>query len=656
MSYVRRYLPWIVVGLALVYVGFAMRSTGTPPKTPAYVEAGKLPVHYLGRVKPLDTLARNSLLAISNRQTYRDADGKERPAMVWLLDLMTCIVRGGESTPKLSAKERQFRIDDPETRRLLELEDRPDSMYAYEEFQPHVAAFMQSLRDRFENLGGRQASDEDRKLLELATQIDDYEKYARYETTHRVFRIDNLQLLALLGLDRRDGLRYAYFEFVPHVADLLREAERVEEIPPKNHTEYEAAVSKLAQAFQLHVGLALIQAKTLQVVPPLRAREQWRTLVEAIKTGDGSPALQDWQQMLSTYAADEPTRFNKAVAEYGRLVDEALPTVSEKSRFEVFFNHLEPFNQCMYLYVAMFLLACTSWIVWERPLGRSALWLGIFVLLFQTWALFVRAYLQDWRPPVTNLYSSAVFVGWVCVVLGLILEFFYPYAIASAAASILGFATAFLAHHLAASGDTIEVMQAVLNTNFWLATHVVAVTIGYASTLLAGVLGLAFVVRGVLTSTLTADMMRGLSTMIYGIVCFATLFSFTGTVLGGIWADQSWGRFWGWDPKENGALIIVVWNALILHARWSGMVKQRGMALLSVVGIDVTMWSWIGTNQLGVGLHAYGFNNTLAMIAVATWIGSTAVIALGLTPMKHWRSIQAQQLGKAIATPRLRSA
>ena len=93
--------------------------------------------------------------------------------------------------------------------------------------------------------------------------------------------------------------------------------------------------------------------------------------------------------------------------------------------------------------------------------------------------------------------------------------------------------------------------------------------------------------------------------MVYGIVCFATLFSFVGTVLGGIWADQSWGRFWGWDPKENGALIIVLWNALILHARWGGLVRQRGLICLAIFGNIVTSWSWFGTNMLGIGLHSY---------------------------------------------------
>jgi cytochrome c biogenesis factor len=95
--------------------------------------------------------------------------------------------------------------------------------------------------------------------------------------------------------------------------------------------------------------------------------------------------------------------------------------------------------------------------------------------------------------------------------------------------------------------------------------------------------------------------------MIYGVVCFATLFSLVATILGGIWADQSWGRFWGWDPKENGALLIVLWNAIILHARWGGLARERGLALMTVFGNVVTSFSWFGVNMLGVGLHSYGF-------------------------------------------------
>ena len=128
--------------------------------------------------------------------------------------------------------------------------------------------------------------------------------------------------------------------------------------------------------------------------------------------------------------------------------------------------------------------------------------------------------------------------------------------------------------------------------------------------------------------------------IIYAIVCFATLFSFVGTVLGGIWADQSWGRFWGWDPKENGALIIVLWNALILHARWGGLVKERGLANLAVVGNIVTSWSWFGTNMLGIGLHSYGFMDSGFKWLMA-FIGSQLLlIGLGLIPLRYWRSFR----------------
>jgi ABC-type transport system involved in cytochrome c biogenesis permease subunit len=137
---------------------------------------------------------------------------------------------------------------------------------------------------------------------------------------------------------------------------------------------------------------------------------------------------------------------------------------------------------------------------------------------------------------------------------------------------------------------------------------------------------------------LTADARRQLTAMIYGTVCFATLLSFVGTMLGGIWADQSWGRFWGWDPKENGAGMLVLMNALILHARWGGMIKERGMATLALLANMVTAWSWFGTNQLGVGLHAYGFSKALAEGCALFWAFNLAVLALGAMPLRYWRA------------------
>ena len=120
--------------------------------------------------------------------------------------------------------------------------------------------------------------------------------------------------------------------------------------------------------------------------------------------------------------------------------------------------------------------------------------------------------------------------------------------------------------------------------------------------------------------------------MVYGVVCFATLFSFIGTILGGIWADQSWGRFWGWDPKENGALMIVLWNVFILHARWGGLAKERNLMVMAVFGNIVTSLSWFGVNMLGIGLHSYGFMDKAFVWLIVFVASQLAVMALGWMP------------------------
>jgi ABC-type transport system involved in cytochrome c biogenesis permease subunit len=176
----------------------------------------------------------------------------------------------------------------------------------------------------------------------------------------------------------------------------------------------------------------------------------------------------------------------------------------------------------------------------------------------------------------------------------------------------------------------MPVLQAVLDTQFWLSTHVITVTAGYAVTFLAGFIGICALVHRMVTRydsypagtqpKSMKDFQQILYRMSYGVICFAIFFSFIGTVLGGLWADDSWGRFWGWDPKENGALMIVLWNALILHARWDKQVGPRGFAALAVLGNVITAWSWFGTNQLGIGLHSYGFTSG-ALLGLGSFIG-----------------------------------
>src|SRR6201998_2394620 len=187
-------------------------------------------------------------------------------------------------------------------------------------------------------------------------------------------------------------------------------------------------------------------------------------------------------------------------------------------------------------------------------------------------------------------------------------------------------------------------LRAVLDTNVGLATHVVMVTLGYSSVALAGFLGIIYILRGLFTTSFDETTASSLSRMIYGITCFATLFSFVGTILGGIWADQSWGRFWGWDPKENGALLIVLWNAIILHARWGGFVRERGIAVMSVFGNIVVSLSWFGVNMLGVGLHSYGFMDQAFGVLLAFIASQLLIMGLGLLPHRYWRGIRARNV------------
>ena len=179
-----------------------------------------------------------------------------------------------------------------------------------------------------------------------------------------------------------------------------------------------------------------------------------------------------------------------------------------------------------------------------------------------------------------------------------------------------------------ADGDTIEVMQAVLDSNFWLATHVVAINLGYAGVVIAGVIG-HFYLFTALKKHPDKSELNDIIKIVYGALAFGFIFVFTGTVLGGIWADQSWGRFWGWDPKENGALLIALWCLILFHSRIGGLIRELVFAAGAIFGIVVVMWAWFGINLLGVGLHSYGFIDGVFSRLVIYTFGQIALV-LGL--------------------------
>jgi ABC-type transport system involved in cytochrome c biogenesis permease subunit len=468
-------------------------------------------------------------------------------------------------------------------------------------------------------------------LLNVEAEFADKEERGRKAP---VFRIDHPQLQNALGLQPREGYRYSIEDFGEKLRTLAEPLQTVHRRKDEGHP-LDAYETQLFE-FERHLAYyqRLADFSVPNVIPPQGGKD-WSTLADAAKAE--TPDVASWRQMLISYARNDVPAFNAAVASYLERMQQERPKDVRKAALEVRFNRLDPFNTTKWLYLVGFVLACLAWLGWSKPLNAASWRMMAFVFVVHTIALGVRMYLSG-RPPVTNLYSSAIFIGWGSVLLGLILERIYKLGIGNLVASVAGFATLQIAHILAAEGDTMEVLQAVLDTQFWLATHVTCITLGYATTYVAGLLGLIYILRGVFTRSLTPDVASSLTRMIYGTVCFATFFSFIGTVLGGLWADDSWGRFWGWDPKENGALMIVLWNALLLHARWGGLAKARGIAILSVFGNVVVSWSWFGVNQLGVGLHSYGFTSGVTWSLIIFALTQFVAIGFALTPLERWKS------------------
>ncbi|MFO0810718.1 MAG: cytochrome c biogenesis protein CcsA [Gemmataceae bacterium] len=617
MSSWTRLAPWAaaVVGILCVAAP-AMRSPykGSTDLT----EFAALPVVEGGRVKPMDTVARTNLTIVSSRQTFDVSDEVTgKPAIEWLLDVMAA----KEPFTGEAAKLKVFRITSLEVLSLLKLEPRPGFYrYSLQEIGKHYDE-LEKERQRAFDRDPKTRDSYDMAILELAKHLRAFEQLAKREEPLVVPPADG-------SADGWRSLADVDAEAVAPFRDavLAQARERILAMLKEDKVN----VDNLGPEAERRINQA---ARNMAAPVLAQLAEQ--------KRGEVSAVAGAFSDILTARRAGDAAKFAEAVAAYKAATESMVkPREASKARLEVLFNRVAPFISCSGLYVIAFILAAASWVVFPDPLRRAAVGLLMTTLVVHTAALLVRMYLLD-RPWVfvTNLYSSAVFIGWAAVLLGLTVELVFGRGLGTAVAAIMGFASLLIAHFLGMDGDTLQMMQAVLDTNFWLSTHVTVVTLGYAATYIAGFFGIAYIATVVVRDNLDAPTARALSGVIYGIVCFATLASFLGTVLGGIWADQSWGRFWGWDPKENGAVLIVIWNALILHARWGGMVKARGVAVLAVLGCIVTTWSWFGTNQLGVGLHAYGFRSGMAATIVATSIGFLTIAGVGMLPPTVWQSL-----------------
>jgi ABC-type transport system involved in cytochrome c biogenesis permease subunit len=562
----------------------------------------RIPVQEGGRIKPIDTIARSTLMMISGKQSYRDVEGVRRDAMEWFAELVL--------DPRASAQRRVFRIDHPDLVGLLGFHSDQRKYFSMAEIAPHFASLQEQLQRVPEE--PRLRNPFEKALVKLQNSLGFYDRVA-YSLVPPPFFGDATQSY--------DMLRRILLDAAGSVPG----------------TEMHETIGNAVRLFANQFG-QLAEGAHMQAIPP-RAGEPgnpWRSLGDSLlgtlDSGELDPVVSGWAELADAYRDRDVERFDALLAELAGAYSDRADSRADKTGFEYFFNTFAPFYYAMELYVLIFIVAAFSWMGWARPLAKTAFWLLVIAFTVHTFGMAARIHIQA-RPPVTNLYSSAIFVSWAAVPLCLYLERRALNGIAAAAAALMGFATLIIAHYLSFSGDTLEMMRAVLDSNFWLATHVPTVTLGYSATFLAGLVAILYIVRERLFGGVDEETEKVAGGMVYGAVCFALLFSFVGTVLGGIWADQSWGRFWGWDPKENGALMIVLWNAVILHARWARVATTMGIMQLAIVGNIITAWSWFGTNMLGVGLHSYGFMDAAFFWLMAFIASQVAVILLGF-----WRS------------------
>ncbi len=357
-----------------------------------------------------------------------------------------------------------------------------------------------------------------------------------------------------------------------------------------------------------------------------------------------------FHQVRAAYLANSPAEFNAASHKFLGMVREMGPQLGAYPAqrmidLEVAYNHWAPFRFAWVLMmVAGLCVLLQMGSGWRMlyPLGLVSYVAGMVAMLI---GFFMRVTISG-RAPVTNMYESVVYVGLGVTAIGLVLELIYRKRFIAVAAAAVSTVALILADNCPSVLDaSLQPLQPVLRNNFWLVTHVMTITLSYAAFALA--MGIANITLGYyLMRSENRPAIEALSRFTYRALQVGVVLLATGTFLGGMWAAYSWGRFWGWDPKEVWALIALLGYLAVLHSRFAGWVKYRGLAALAVSCFALVIVAWYGVNfVLGAGLHSYGFGG-----GGKTFMGTLIGVQSLYVAAALWRSRPSIVAGK----PRLR--
>lgn len=601
----RRFLPLIPLLLIALVAGLVQPAPSLAQDAPAPVRAESLqslPVLEFGRVKPFETYASSLLLRFSGKRRIDDYSASAF-ALQLLLDM--------EPLRDL----RVFLINHPDIPRALDIEPQKRRRYSFAELSeklPELRRFATqaaALEDEQRSLVDKEWM---RAYENLVYFVDLSRSWSFVKPDER-FSVANADLAQ--RLDFKTDTPYSFLEVAQAAKALHPLTDPLENKNPQDWTETEQAafqlMGELYQWSQMHA-----QTPFRFIGPPEPGQEIWLTGWEAINSAFHYESIRrelDQVRLLySAYQNGNAEQFDQAASALVASSTTRNAHIREVRQldWELTYNRIRPFFVSKLLYGLLF-----TWLLFalvsqrQRLLGLA--WAGFAaVLLLHAYGLVARIVILS-RPPVSNLYETFIFVSFISVLLGLLVERLNRQGIGLLAAALAGLSLLMVAGKFAAEGDTLKVLVAVLNSNFWLSTHVLTITTGYAGCLIASLLAHVYLWQA-LVQRKEQSVLQGTYQAVRLALLFGLLFSTLGTALGGVWADQSWGRFWGWDPKENGALMIVLWSALIFHLRLSGIVREVGFAVGCVLGGIVVMWAWFGVNLLEVGLHSYGFMSGVA--------------------------------------------
>ncbi|MCD6025073.1 MAG: cytochrome c assembly protein [Fibrobacteria bacterium] len=590
---------------------------GRPSKglNPRDVRAfGAVAVLHDGRIKPLETLARHLLLQWSGHDAYQGT-----PALA----IFAQIVFAPEKTGDLKL----FRIDNPEVAEALGITAEKKRRYSYRQIEPGLTK-LQALSQRADSIEEAKRNLVEKEVLRTFGNVATYLNLTRslqfaLPSASLVIAVpETRNVLGLPGL-AEGGPTVSFWELMERAPMMAQILDGIHE-GGGEYSPVENEIVRLSRAMYLQSQTGM--ASPLRILPNPDQPGTWLSPSEVVATPGLMQRLNAeigaLAAMTSAYRAGDAAAFEARASALNASVRRLAAAEMEKTRFplEILKNRVNPlFVSTVLFWISLF----TGFLFFLfRHGGAASRWtyritwtLSGLALFFLTAAIVARVLIMR-RPPVTSLFETFPFVAAVSIAVALFLERRSRQGVALLSASLLGTLLLSIANRYAADGDTMQMLVAVLNSNFWLSTHVICITVGYAACALSGAIAHIRLVRGAWSPVPTPEQrasLREVDRMVYGTLCFGLLFSFIGTVLGGIWADQSWGRFWGWDPKENGALLIVIWCAILLHARHWGVIRETGVAAGAVLGAVIVSLAWQGVNLLNVGLHSYGFTSGAAL-------------------------------------------